>query len=100
VIGPGVVVRGSSGAGLHVFGYDDVVTITGGQGADHTSFVQNEYGIWAYDSSVNIQGTSIDPANPDASDVDVDDNQTGMLLSPPNGAGAHRPRPACCRQFG
>jgi hypothetical protein len=85
-IGPGVVVHGCAGAGIHSFA-DNVVTILGGAGADHTSFTQNEYGIWMYDSSVDIQGTAISQTDPDASDVDVDDNETGLLLSPPSGSG-------------
>jgi hypothetical protein len=85
-IGPGVVVHGCAGAGIHSFA-DNVVTILGGAGADHTSFTQNEYGIWMYYSSIDIQGTAISQANPDASDVDVDDNEIGLLLSPPSGSG-------------
>jgi hypothetical protein len=81
-IGPGVVVRGSAGSGLHVF-LGANVTITGGQGADHTSFSQNSWGITVEArASVNITGTAIDPSDPGTSDVDVDNNiQNGLLLN-------------------
>ncbi len=80
-IGPGVLVRGSTYAGLHV--YNGTATIVGGAGAEHTSFTANSYGIWVEVwGAVNIQGAPIDAANPDLSDIDVDDNfNNGLYLN-------------------
>jgi hypothetical protein len=85
-LGPGVVVRESS-EGLHVrFGRARVL---GGHGSDHSSFTANGTGIWVEAAaSIDIEGTNIDPAQPDTSDVDVDANSgVGLLLNPSGPAG-------------
>jgi hypothetical protein len=82
-IGPGVVVRDNSTWGLFVYGYSRA-TVRGGRGRDHTSFNGNRAGIVVRDVSlIEIQGTFIDPAHPDASDVDTDDNLgAGLAIGP------------------
>lgn len=57
------------------------MTIKGGRGIDHTSFSGNGSGISLRDlSSVVIDGTEIDPARPDESDVDTDNNTGAGLV--------------------
>jgi hypothetical protein len=86
-VGPGFVAHGSGSAGLHLF--SGTATIVGGAGAEHTSLTQNRFGIWVEaQGGVNVQGAAIDPASPDVSDVDVDDNSgNGVWLNGdfPNG---------------
>jgi hypothetical protein len=81
-IGPGVVVRdGVVGVGLDI--ETGTVTITGGQGPEHTSFTGYQTGIWVRNqAAVDIRGTPISPNSPDVSDVDVDNNTgSGLLMS-------------------
>jgi hypothetical protein len=73
-LGPGVVSQNNSEPGLFLLGVS-AVHITGGRGSEHTSFSGNLQGISVRDnSSVVIDGADIDPAHPDESDVDTDDN--------------------------
>jgi hypothetical protein len=95
VIGPGVVAIGNGQAGLHIAEGSPVVI--GGQGADHTAFEANNFGIyvWGGPATLIVQGTSIDPAHPDQNDVDVDNNSIGLFLqnssiaTPSNVRGLH-----------
>jgi|HubBroStandDraft_1064217.scaffolds.fasta_scaffold04028_2 uncharacterized protein DUF1565 len=92
-VGPGVTVQNSLGDGLFVFG-ESSVDIKGGRGLDHTSFSANgQMGIYVLDySNVTIEGADIDPAHPDDSDVDTDNNglaglaiaQYGLGIEPTN----------------
>jgi uncharacterized protein DUF1565 len=89
-VGPGFTAHGNGSAGLHV--YSGTATIVGGAGAEHTSFTQNRFGIWAENTgAVNVQGAAIDPANPDVNDVDVDDNSGNGLLLNGDFAGVNLP---------
>jgi hypothetical protein len=75
VLGPGVVVRANTGSSVSgaLVVRGGTATIVGGQGADHTSFQGSEEGIWVRETgAVDIEGTPIDPAAPDVSDIDVD----------------------------
>jgi hypothetical protein len=80
-LGPGVVVRNNANFGLFLQGVS-TVAIQGGRGSEHTSFSANgESGIVVLNTSaVTIQGTNIDPARPDQSDVDADNNGAGLRI--------------------
>jgi hypothetical protein len=81
-VGPGVVVTGSS-VGLEVNGGTAApVTVTGGLGAEHTSFTgAGNAGIVVDRTGVLfVDGPPIDPAEPLTGNVDVDRNGTGMFV--------------------
>jgi hypothetical protein len=79
-LGPGVVSRNNGETGVFLLGWS-AVDIKGGRGVDHTSFTGNGSGISLRDvSSVVIEGTGIDPARPDESDVDTDNNVGAGLV--------------------
>jgi len=80
-LGPGVVVRNNGtvaapAPGLHLYGEANV-SISGGAGADHSSFSGNsQYGILVSDRAyfATLSTSPIDSQNPDAADVDADNN--------------------------
>jgi len=76
VVGPGVVVDGNGQSGLYVNNGQAIVK--GGQGPEHTSFRHNNFGIYLWGGTVDVEGTEIDPVTPDVSDVDVDVNGIGL----------------------
>jgi hypothetical protein len=79
-VGPGVILS-QNGSGLHFEGGS--LTVLGGAGADHTSLSNNRmYGLWVHGTgTVTLNGSAIDPAHPDVSDIDADNNAvTGVFF--------------------
>jgi len=79
-LGPGLTVANCPGA---VEFRGGSLTVLGGHGEDHTSFTGARIGgLWVHGAgSVTVAGADIDPAHPDVSDIDTDNNSgSGVFM--------------------